>query len=202
MTPFTTHTGIACPLGLANVDTDQLIPARFLKLKRSDGMADALLSDLRRPNGAVARDFPLNHPVWQQATILVARRNFGSGSSREAAVYALQDFGFRCIIAPSYGDIFSSNAVKNGLLAAVAADDDCEDLLSALAVTPSLLVTVDLSAQTIAWGNRVASFRIEPGWRDQLLNGWDDVQVTRAQGDALQRFRERDVLARPWATLR
>jgi 3-isopropylmalate/(R)-2-methylmalate dehydratase small subunit len=164
MTPFIQHTGVACPLGLANVDTDQLIPARFLKLKRSDGLGPTLLADLRVKDGHEAAAFPLNQPAWRAASILVARRNFGSGSSREAAVYALVDFGIRVVLAPSFGDIFSSNAVKNGLLAGIFDDALTEELLAALEAKPDLPVTVDLAALTVAWGNRVAPFSTEPAW--------------------------------------
>lgn len=199
MTPFTTHTGIACPLGLANVDTDQLVPGRFLKLRRGDGLGAALLADLRRRDGVEVADFPLNRPPWRQASILVARRNFGSGSSREAAVYALDEFGIRAVVAPSFGDIFASNAVKNGLVPVVLTDADVEDLLAALEARPDLPVTVDLDALTVAWGNRAVTFAIDPAWREQLLNGWDDVQVTRARADAIAAFKQRDDAARPWA---
>ena len=201
MRPFITLAGHACPLGLANVDTDQLVPARFLKLKRGQGYGQALLADLRQRDGVEIADFPLNKPVWRSAPILVARRNFGSGSSREAAVYALEEHGFRAIVAPSYGDIFASNAVKNGLLAAVLDEPSVEDLLAALTAKPDLPVAIDLAAQTIAWGNRVAPFHIDPGWREQLLNGWDDLQVTRARAEVIKAFKQRDAAARPWARL-
>jgi 3-isopropylmalate/(R)-2-methylmalate dehydratase small subunit len=198
--PLTQISGAACPLGLANVDTDQLIPARFMKRPRSEGYGSFLLHDLRRDeSGAERPDFPLNREPWRSASILVARRNFGSGSSREAAVYALADHGFDVVIAPTFGDIFASNAVKNGVLPAVLAEEDVEDLLAALAATPDLPVTVDLAAQTVAWGNRTAGFTIDPVWREQLLNGWDDIDVTRSFAGDIQHYRaalERD---RPWA---
>jgi 3-isopropylmalate/(R)-2-methylmalate dehydratase small subunit len=199
MTPFTQHTGIACPLGLANVDTDQLIPARFLKLKRSDGLGKTLLADQRFKDGIEDPSFPLNHPAWRAATVLVARRNFGSGSSREAAVYALADYGIRVVLAPSFGDIFASNAVKNGLLAGVLAEEVTEELLAALTAKPDLLVSVDLAALTVAWGNRCAPFAIDPAWRDQLLNGWDDLAVTRSKAEEIAAYKARDLDARPWA---
>jgi 3-isopropylmalate/(R)-2-methylmalate dehydratase small subunit len=201
MTPFTTHTGIACPLSLSNIDTDQLIPARFLKMKRSEGLGQTLLADLRFKHGVEVADFPLNQPVWRQASVLVTRRNFGSGSSREATVYALQDFGIRAVIAPSFGDIFASNAVKNGLLPAICSDAVSEELLSALTAKPDLAVTVDLAAKTIAWGNRCESFAIDEAWRTQLLNGWDDIQITRSYADAIARYKAEDATARPWARL-
>jgi hypothetical protein len=116
MKPLTRVAGAGCPLGLASVDTDQLIPARFMKRPRSEGYGGYLLHDLRRDEaGAENPDFPLNRPGWREAPILVARRNFGSGSSREAAVYALADHGVRVVLAPTFGDIFASNAVKNEL---------------------------------------------------------------------------------------
>ncbi len=201
MRPFTTHTGIACPLGLANVDTDQLIPGRYLKLKRGAGLDQALLADLRFKNGKEIADFPLNRAAWRRATVLVARRNFGSGSSREAAVYALLEFGIRVVLAPSYGDIFASNAVKNGMVAAIVSEPIIDDVLAALEAKPELPVTLDLQTQHIAWGNRCEPFAIDAAWREQLLNGWDDLQVTRARADAIAAFKARDAEARAWAAL-
>lgn len=199
MTPFTSHTGIACPLGLANVDTDQLIPARFLKLPKGAGLGNVLLADLREKDGKEVASFPLNRAPWRSASIMVARRNFGSGSSREAAVYALTEFGIRAVLAPSYGDIFAANAVKNGLLAAVVAESDIEAILAALEAKPDLPVTVDLVEQRVTWGNQSASFTIDPVWREQLLNGWDDVQMTQSFADAIAAFKKADGSARPWA---
>ena len=115
MDKFIRLTGVACPLDVANLNTDQLIPARFLKLPRSAGLAAALLRDLRfDADGRERPDFPLNRPAWREAKIIVGARNFGCGSSREAAVYALYDYGIRCVIAPSFGDIFAGNAVRDG----------------------------------------------------------------------------------------
>ena len=200
MKPLTRISGAACPLGLANVDTDQLIPARFMKRPRSEGYGSFLLHDLRRDeSGAERPDFPLNREAWRSAPILVARRNFGSGSSREAAVYALADHGFAVVIAPTFGDIFASNAVKNGVLPAVLGEEDVEDLLAALAATPDLPVTVDLAAQTVSWGNRAAGFAIDPVWREQLLNGWDDIDVTRSFAGDIRRYRTALDHDRPWA---
>lgn len=199
MTPFTVHTGLACPLGLANVDTDQLLPGRFLKMSRSEGLGRVLLADLRFHHGVEVPGFALNHPVWRRASILIARRNFGSGSSREAAVYALEDYGIRVVIAPSFGDIFASNAVKNGLLAACVDDSDVEDMLSALRAKPDMPVTADLVQQQVLWGNRTAALSLEAGWREQLLNGWDDLLVTREHGDAIAAFQRSDEATRPWA---
>lgn len=198
MRPFTTHAGIACPLGLANVDTDQLIPARFLKRAKGSGLGDVLLHDLRMRDGAEVAGFPLNAGPWRQATIMVARRNFGSGSSREAAVYALAEFGIRAVIAPSFGDIFASNCIKNGVLPAVVPDDVVAELEAALQATPHLPVHIDLGEQTVAWGNRLAQLKIDPVWREQLLNGWDDVDLTTSLADRIAGFKRNDRLARPW----
>jgi len=191
MKPFTRDTAAMLKLPVANVDTDQLIPARFMKEPRQpEGYGRFLLHDLAAEGNAPA-------PRTGQ-TILVARRNFGCGSSREAAVYALADFGFRAVIAPTFGDIFASNCVKNGVVPAMVSEEDAERLLDAA----DLPVTVDLAAQTIACGNVVVSFAIDPVWRTQLLNGWDDIDLTLAEGDAIAAFTARDAGARPWSAPR
>jgi 3-isopropylmalate/(R)-2-methylmalate dehydratase small subunit len=200
MEKFTRLTAKACPLLLANVDTDQILPARFLKLPRSAQLGRVLLNDLRRDaDGKEKAEFPLNRPVWQNASILVAGRNFGGGSSREAAVYALYEAGFRCVIAPSFGDIFAQNAVKNGLLTAVLADADVGELGAAIAADPDTPVTVDLEQQTITRGNRSFAFAIDPTSRNQLLNGWDDVDLTDSFRDQIAAFKSADRDRRPWA---
>ena len=203
MRPFTTLTARACPLPYANVDTDQLIPARFMRRPRSQGYGPYLLHDLRRkPDGELDPQFPLNAPAYAGAQILVARRNFGGGSSREAAVYALADFGFRAVIAPSLGDIFSSSAIKNGLLPARVEEADAERLLAALESGETSELTVDLAAQTIGGSQATISFAIDPVWKQQLLNGWDDIDLTLNEAAAISGFFARDALARPWATPR
>lgn len=200
MKPLRIVAGAACPLGLANVDTDQLIPARFMKRPRSEGYGSFLLHDLRRDEaGAERPDFPLNRAGWREAEILVARRNFGSGSSREAAVYALADHGIRVVLASTFGDIFASNAVKNGLLPGVLDESDIEDLLAALRATPDLQVTVDLEALDVRWGNRSAALTVDAVWREQLLNGWDDIDVTRSFAGQIAEHAAADDRRRPWA---
>ena len=194
MTPFTTLTAKAVPLALANVDTDQLIPARFMKRSRAEGYGDALLHDLRASGEAAV----LDDPAFAGARILVARRNFGSGSSREAAVYALWDFGIRCVIAPSFGDIFAANAAGNGLLAAPVSEAEAEALLEALAGGLAE-VTVDLERCRITAGNTVLGFAIDPVRRQKLLNGWDDLDLTQARAAEIAAFAARDAQARPWA---
>lgn len=200
MTPLVNVEAKACPLPLAGVDTDQIIPARFMKRPRSEGYGAFLLHDLRQ--GADAPATCLDNPVYQGAAVLVARRNFGSGSSREAAVYALADYGFRVVVAPSFGDIFASNAVKNGVLPARVSEADAEALLASEAVREGRAIRIDLAGQTITAGNLVAAFDIDPVWKTQLLNGWDDIDLTMARTDDIESFRARDALARPWATPR
>jgi 3-isopropylmalate/(R)-2-methylmalate dehydratase small subunit len=196
---FTCLTATACPLELANVDTDQLIPARFLKLSRSDGLGKVLFHDLRRDAQSNERDdFPLNQAVWREAKILVGAANFGVGSSREAAVYALYDHGFHCVIATSFGDIFAQNSVKNGLLPATVSAADITELTDMLKRNPEFAVTVDLETQTIVCGNASFAFSIAPSWREQLLNGWDEIDLTRSHQAKIRDFRERRRDAEPW----
>src|SRR5262245_48639510 len=200
MDKFIRLTATACPLDVANLNTDQLIPARFLKLPRSAGLAAALLRDLRfDADGRERPDFPLNRPAWRDAKIIVGARNFGCGSSREAAVYALYDHGIRCVIAPSFGDIFAGNAVQNGLLTAVVSDDAAAALMATLAATPQMPVTVDLEQQTILWNNRTHGFAIDPVRRTRLLNGWDDFDLTDSFRDQIAAFKTGDRPRRPWA---
>ncbi|HEX2552347.1 MAG TPA: 3-isopropylmalate dehydratase small subunit [Microvirga sp.] len=201
MQPFTRLAAPACPLPVANVDTDQLIPARFMKRSRAEGYGGYLLHDMRFADDSAPRpDFPLNRAEHAGAQILVARRNFGAGSSREAAVYALVDYGIRCVVAPSFGDIFASNAVNNGLLPARVAEADAETLLTAVAGGGEL--TIDLEAQTVADGGTVFPFMVDPVWRLKLLNGWDDIDLTLNYGQDIAAFAEADRAARPWAAPR
>jgi 3-isopropylmalate/(R)-2-methylmalate dehydratase small subunit len=199
MDKFVRLTATACPLMLPNLNTDQILPARYLKWPRSRGLGTVLFEDVRLDAGGQPRDdFAFNNKIYSDAKILLAGRNFGGGSSREAAVYALYDRGFRCVIAPSFGDIFAQNAVKNGLLAAVAAEADIEMLAAAVREKPSAPVTVDLEKQT-ASGNGISfAFAIDPISRNQLLNGWDDVDLTDSFRDRIVAFKARDAAVRPW----
>jgi 3-isopropylmalate/(R)-2-methylmalate dehydratase small subunit len=200
MEKFTTHTGTACPINQSNLNTDQIIPARFLKWTRAMGLGKVLFQDLRFDGqGHERADFPLNNPAWRQAKIIVSARNFGCGSSREAAVYALYDFGIRCVIAPSFGDIFAGNAVQNGLLAAVVSDEEAAEIMESLAQRPELPLTVDLEQQTILCGNRTYKFTIDPIRRMRLLNGWDDLALTENYRDRISAFKAEDRVKRPWA---
>ncbi len=202
MTPFTKVHAVACPLPYSSIDTDQLIPARFMSRTRAEGYGPVLLHDVRRDgDGNLDPAFPLNDPARADVGIVVARRNFGCGSSREAAVYALADGGIRAVIAPSFGDIFASNAVNNGLLPAVVAEDAAEALLAHISDGAKAL-TVDLEACTITAGNDVHPFEIDPIWRTKLLNGWDDLDLTMQHAGAIADFAKADAQQRPWAVPR
>jgi 3-isopropylmalate/(R)-2-methylmalate dehydratase small subunit len=199
MNKFTTLTARACPLGLENIDTDQLIPARFMSRSRAAGYGGFLLHDLRFAADGASRDFILDQLPYTGASILVTRRNFGNGSSREAAVYALWDFGIRCIIAPSFGDIFASNAVKNGLLPAQVPEAVAEQLLIAVHGSSAPDMMIDLATRSISCGSIKTGFAIDPVRQLQLINGWDDLDLTLQHGDAIGHFREHHHKRHPWA---
>jgi 3-isopropylmalate/(R)-2-methylmalate dehydratase small subunit len=200
MDRFLTLNSVACPLPLANIDTDQLIPARFMKTPRAAGYGRFLLHDLRFDEAGASRPgFALDEPRHRRAQILVARRSFGSGSSREAAVYALWDYGIRCVIAPSFGDIFASNAVKNGLLPAIVSEPDAEALLAALAVAEEPRLTVDLEACRILSAVGAIPFSVDPVRRLQLLNGWDDLGLTLRHAGSIDAFKAAYRATHRWA---
>ena len=200
MDKFSKLTGAACPIDQPNLNTDQILPARYLKWTRAMGIGKVLFQDLRfDAEGKERPDFPINRPAWRNAKIVVGARNFGCGSSREAAVYALYDYGVRCVIAPSYGDIFSGNAIQNGLLTAIVTDEEAAEIMAALNRTPELPVTVDLEEQTIVCGNRTYKFSIDPVRRMRLLNGWDDIALTESYRGRIAAFKESDRVERPWA---
>ena len=178
------HEGSVTSLAIDNIDTDQLIPARFMSAPRDQGYGDFLLHDLRQDPA-----FALNRTPG--ASILVAGRNFGCGSSREAAVYALIDAGYRVVIAPSFGDIFSANAVNNGLLPARA------DTSRLLAHTPARLA-IDLSAQIISGPDVEMTFEIDPVWKTKLINGWDDIDLTASYQADIAAFAARRRHEAPW----
>ncbi|MGC2715566.1 MAG: 3-isopropylmalate dehydratase small subunit [Pseudolabrys sp.] len=201
MEKFVRLTAKACPLMIPNLNTDQILPARYLKWPRSRGLGAVVFHDFRLDaEGHPRADIPLNQDVYSDARILLAGRNFGGGSSREAAVYALYDHGFRCVIAPSFGDIFAQNAVKNGLLTAVATEAEIAKLAAAISADPAQTIDVDLEQQTISSGNWNCTFMIDPISRNQLLNGWDDVDLTDSYREQITAFRAKDKAARPWVT--
>ncbi|RUR39505.1 3-isopropylmalate dehydratase small subunit [Vreelandella populi] len=200
MQPFTVLESLGCALPAANVDTDQLIPARFMKEPRSVGYGQFLLYDVRHDEqGAPDPEFILHRAGANDAEVLVSRRNFGAGSSREAAVYALVDYGFRCVIAPSFGDIFASNSVNNGLLPAVVEEDDAERLLTALGDHPAE-INVDLVEQRIRVAEVDVPFTVSPVWRTKLLNGWDDIDMTRQHEETITRFAKDYARKFSWAS--
>lgn len=200
MEKFETLNAVACPFGLENVDTDQLIPARFMSRSRAQGYGGFLLHDLRFDENGAARGHIIDAPGFAGAKILVARRNFGTGSSREAAVYALADFGIRCVIAPSFGDIFSSNATKNGLLTATVSPENAEVMLDLLATLSVPELTIDLPDQIIRCGNHLWPFTIDAVRKMQLINGWDDLDITRQYQPQIEAYRAARRQAAPWAT--
>ena len=200
MEKFTRLAATACPLPTENIDTDQILPARYLKLPRKGEHGKVLFHDLRFDAERNERPgFPLNRPHGRAAKIIVAGRNFGGGSSREAAVYALFDYGIRCVIAPSFGDIFAQNATKNGLLTAVLGEAENSALLLALEREPASIVTVDLVSQSIACGELQFQFVMDASRRDRLLNGWDDFDVTNSFRKEISDFKGADRKRRPWA---
>lgn len=200
MDKFTTISGRACPISQANLNTDQILPARYLKWTRAMGIGKVLFQDLRfDAQGNEKPDFPINKPAWRNAKIVVGARNFGCGSSREAAVYALYDYGVRVVIAPSFGDIFSGNSIQNGLLLATVTDAEAAEIMATLERTPELPVTVNLEEQTIICGNRTYEFSIDPVRRMRLINGWDDIALTESYRDKIASFKAKDRSERPWA---
>jgi 3-isopropylmalate/(R)-2-methylmalate dehydratase small subunit len=199
MDKFVTLTAAACPINVSNLNTDQILPARYLKWTRAMGLGKVLFQDLRfDAQGQERADFPLNNPAWRQAKIIISARNFGCGSSRESAVYALYDYGIRCVIAPSFGDIFSGNAVQNGLLTAIVADEQAADIMAVLMRAPELSLTVDLERQSILCNGRSYTFSIDPVRRTRLLNGWDDIALTGSYRDRIAAFKASVREQRPW----
>ena len=191
MEPFVRHEGIVAPINRVNVDTDQIIPKQFLKRIERTGFGQFLFNDWRfNEDGSNKPDFILNKPGYEGASILVAGRNFGSGSSREHAPWALQDYGFRCIIAPSFADIFFNNCFQNGVLPVVLPEDVVERILEKAEASPGYSLNVDLDGQRV-WDSDEeisASFDIEAFRRYLLLNGLDDIGLTLEQEDAIAAF--------------
>jgi 3-isopropylmalate/(R)-2-methylmalate dehydratase small subunit len=199
MKPFTQLTGSAAPLPLANVDTDMIIPKQFLKTVSREGLAKGLFHELKtRPDGSPNPDFVLNKPAFQSAKILIARENFGCGSSREHAPWALLDQGITCVIAPSFADIFYNNCFKNGLLPLVL-PREAVDALMAQAGGPNHLFTVDLEAQLVTGPDGVSySFDIDQGRKTNLMKGLDEIGESLEHAGAIGDFEARRKLAQPW----
>jgi 3-isopropylmalate/(R)-2-methylmalate dehydratase small subunit len=203
MEPFTRLTAIAAPCEPENVDTDQILPARFLKMPRGGGRhyGDFLFHDLRRgEDGAPRADFVLERPEFRGARILVANANFGCGSSREGAVYAFLDAGFRAILAPSFGDIFFNNCLRNGIVPVRLPAADCARLRARLAASPGDLITVDLERLEVAApGEAALGFALDPFFREMLLKGVDELGLTLELAAGIEAFEARHGAAAPWA---
>ena len=200
MTPFTTLTGIADPMPLVNIDTDMIIPKQFLKTIKRSGLGVSLFDELRYDrDGNELPDFVLNQPAYRQTQILVAGDNFGCGSSREHAPWALLDFGIRCVISTSFADIFFNNCFKNGILPMVLPQDAVDVLMEDARRGANARMTVDLENQTVTTSDGVAfSFDVDPFRKHCLLNGLDDIGLTMEKAPAIQTFETQMAQARPW----
>lgn len=209
MTPFTTFTGIVAPLDRANVDTDAIIPKQFLKSIKRTGFGPNLFDEWRYLDAGepgmdsrqrrVNPDFVLNQPRYKGAGILLVRENFGCGSSREHAPWALSDFGIRALVGPSFADIFFNNCFKNGLLPIVLAAAAVDELFTEVNATAGYALFVDLQAQEIRKPNgTVLRFNVDPAYKTRLLHGLDDIGMTLQHADAIRAYEERRRTQAPW----
>ena len=201
MDKFVKLTGVAAPLPVVNIDTDMIIPKDYLKTIKRTGLGTGLFAEARyHEDGSVNEDFVLNKPAYQNATILVAGDNFGCGSSREHAPWALLDFGIRCVISTSFADIFYNNCFKNGILPIVVSQDDLDKLMDDASRGSNAILTVDLEAQEITGpdGGRI-SFEIDAFRRHCLLNGLDDIGLTLEKAGSIDSFEKQNASSRPWA---
>jgi 3-isopropylmalate/(R)-2-methylmalate dehydratase small subunit len=200
MQPFITLTGVAAPLPTANVDTDQIIPARFLKTIKRTGLGKSLFAGLRyEADGAEKPDFVLNQEPYRKAEILIAHENFGCGSSREHAPWALLDFGIRCVIAPSFADIFHNNSYKNGVLPITLPRTVCDALMEDAGMGANARISVDLERQVVIRPNgEEIGFEIDPFRKHSMLNGLDDIGQTMQHEGAIDAFETRRATAETW----
>lgn len=209
MQKFIQHTGIVAPLDRPNVDTDAIIPKQFLKSIKRSGFGPNAFDDWRyldeggpdidNAGRKINPDFILNQSPFDKATILLARENFGCGSSREHAVWALDDFGFRAVIAPSFADIFYNNSFKNGLLPIVLDAAVVDELFQRVAAKPGLEISIDLQAQTVSCeGEQLAAFEIDAFRKHNMLNGLDDIALTLQHADAIKAYEEKRKQSAPW----
>jgi 3-isopropylmalate/(R)-2-methylmalate dehydratase small subunit len=200
MDKFTVLEGVAAPLKMINVDTDMIIPKQYLKTIKRTGLAKGLFSELRyRDDGSENPDFVLNKPAYRSARILVADDNFGCGSSREHAPWALMDFGIRCVISTQFGDIFYNNCFKNGVLPIKVSPQDLEKLFDDAERGANATLTIDLPKQEIRGPDGgVVKFDIDPHHKHCLLNGLDDIGLTMQKKDKIAGFEEKAKAARPW----
>jgi len=200
MQPFTKLTAVAAPLELANIDTDKIIPARFLRRLREPGYEKLAFHDIRYDaDGNDRPDFVLNQAPYRAAKILVAGANFGCGSSREAAVYVLYDYGIRSVIAPSFGDIHYGNELQNGMLPVLLPDATCQKLRRQLREEPGAKISVDLEAQTVTGPDgAVYRFAIDANHKERLLQGLDDIGLVMQNIKEIEAFETRHHAALPW----
>ena len=200
MDKFTTLTGIAAPMPLVNIDTDMIIPKQFLKTIKRSGLGVSLFDELRYDrDGNELPDFVLNQPAYRQTQILVAGDNFGCGSSREHAPWALLDFGIRCVISTSFADIFFNNCFKNGILPVVLPQDAVDALMEDARKGANARITVDLENQTVTTSDGVSfAFEIDPFRKHCLLNGLDDIGLTMEKAPRIDSYETQMAQARPW----
>ncbi len=200
MDAFTVLTGIVAPLDRANVDTDQIIPKQYLKTVKRTGLREGLFSDWRyAPDGGTHAEFFLNQPRYQGANILLARQNFGCGSSREHAPWALLDYGLRCIIAPSFADIFFNNCFKNAMLPVVLKADEVDRLFQEVTATQGYQLSVDLKAQTVRTpGGTSMHFEIDPSRKECLLEGLDEIGLSLDHEAEITAYEARAMRERAW----
>jgi 3-isopropylmalate/(R)-2-methylmalate dehydratase small subunit len=201
MDKFTTLTGVAAPMPIVNVDTDMIIPKDYLKTIARTGLGKGLFSDMRyNEDGSDNPDFVLNKPAYRNAKILVAGDNFGCGSSREHAPWALLDFGIRCVISTSFADIFYNNCFKNGILPVIVAQEDLDKLMDDAERGANATLTVDLEAKVIRGpdGGEI-QFEVDEFKRHCLLNGLDDIGLTMEKAPAIDGFEKKLAESRPWA---
>jgi 3-isopropylmalate/(R)-2-methylmalate dehydratase small subunit len=201
MQPFTTLTSTPAPMKVINVDTDMIIPKQFLKTIKRTGLGKSLFHEMRYDeSGRENPDFVLNKPAYRQSQILVAGDNFGCGSSREHAPWALLDFGIRCVISTSFADIFYNNCFKNGILPIVVSQADLDKLFDDAERGANATLTVDLAAQEIRGPDGgTVTFEIDPFRKHCLMNGLDDIGLTLEKGAAIDSYEQRMAAARPWA---
>jgi 3-isopropylmalate/(R)-2-methylmalate dehydratase small subunit len=200
MEKFTTLTGIAVPLPMINVDTDKVLPAVYLKTIKRTGLGKVLFDEIRyRPDGSENPDFVLNQAPYRGARILIAGDNFGCGSSREHAPWALLDFGIGCVIAPSFADIFYNNCFKNGLLPIKLPQETVDQLMDDAKKGANAVLTIDLENQTISRPDgETVQFDVEPFRKHCLLNGLDDIALTKQKGEAIRTYEQKSRLSQPW----
>ena len=200
MEKFTQLTGVAAPLNMINVDTDMIIPKQFLKTIKRTGLGKSLFFEMRfNDDGSEIEDFVLNKPAYRDAKIIVAGDNFGCGSSREHAPWALLDFGITCVIAPDFADIFYNNSFKNGILPIRLPQEDVDKLMEGAELGANATITVDLEAQTITGPDgEVISFELDPFKKKCLLEGLDDIGLTMKKDDAISKFEDGKKASEPW----